>query len=83
MRDEKGMSRLNSTLTGVPLALTFDLEFTFCDILRVDGPIDVPGHETIMIGVDKMPNHYLTLRRRVPIYSVTPMRRLLLGTGVT
>ena len=74
MWNTKEMSQLDAALTGVPLTLTLDLEFSRSNcILGVGGTIvmEQKGWESIGCS-DVKHNHYVTLRQRI-----------LFGTGVT
>ena len=68
------VSQLDAVLTGVPLTLTFDLEFSRSNCISgIGGPIvmEQKGRESITCP-DVKHNHYVTSRRSI-----------LLGTGVT
>ena len=74
MWNKKEMSQLDTALTGVPLTLTFDLEFSGSNCISgMGGPIVMERKGWESIGCpDVKDNHYVTLRQRK-----------LLGTGVT
>ena len=68
------MSQLNAALTGVPLTLTFDLEFSRSNCIPEMGGLIVmerKGRESIGCP-DVKYNHHVTLSQRI-----------LLKTGVT
>ena len=71
MWNTKDMSQLDTALTGVPLTLTFDLEFSRSNCISGMGGQIVKEWESIGCP-DVKDNHY-----------VTPRQRKLLRTGVT
>ena len=74
MWNTKEMSQLDAALTGLPLALTFDLAFSRSNCISgTAGPIVMEREGRESIGrPDVKHSHYVTSRQKI-----------LLGSGVT